>query len=99
MSKLALRLLLAVAVLGDAGGLFKDLTAVSTLQRQDLIDTALSDIGVALSAQTGIHKHLVDITQTGRLAVDIVLTVAGTVIPAGDHHLVRVIGKGAVGIV
>ena len=40
---------LAVAVLGDTRCLFKDLTAVGTLQRKNFIDTTLTDIGVALT--------------------------------------------------
>ena len=85
--ELPLRLLLAVAVLGDARRLFKDLTPVRALHRQNLVDLALSDDGVALPAQTGIHKQLIDIPQAAGTAVDVVLTLSGAVVPPGHRHL------------
>ena len=99
VAQLPLGLLLAVTVLGDTGSLLKDLTAVCTLQRKDLVDTALADIGIALSAQAGIHEHLVDIAQAGRLTVDIVFAVAAAIIAAGDHDLIGIVSQGTVGII
>ena len=99
MHQLPLGFFLAVTVLGDTCRLLKDLTAVGTLQRQNFVNTTLTDIGIAFSAQTGIHKHFVDITQTGRLAVDIILAVTAAVVPAGDHHFVCIVRKGSVCIV
>ena len=40
-----------------------------------------------------------DITQAGRLLIDVVLRVTGAVVTAGDHHLVGIIRKRPVGIV
>ena len=52
--QLPLGLLLAVAELGDAGGLLEDLPALAALDRQDLVDLALADDGVALLAHAGV---------------------------------------------
>ena len=59
--ELPLRLLFAVAVLGDARRLFKDLTSVRALHRQNLVNFALSDDGIAFPTQAGVHKQLIDI--------------------------------------
>ena len=88
-----------MAVLGDARRLFEDLTALRTFQRKDLVNSTLANVGVSLPAQACIHQQLVDIPQTGRLAVDIVFTVTGAIITAGHHDLVSVISKGPVRIV
>ena len=90
---------LAVAVFGDTCRLFENLTAVGALQRENLIDSALSDIGVTFLAHTGIHEHLIDVTKSGRLAVDIIFTVTAAVIPAGNHDFICVIGQCTVRIV
>ena len=95
----ALRLLLAVAVLGNTGSLLKDFPAVAAFQGEDLVNAALADVGVALLAKTGVHKQLVDVPQTGGLLVDVVFAVAGAVIPAGDHDLVGIISQSTVRIV
>ncbi len=63
--ELALRILFPVAVLGDARRLFKDFTPVGTFHRQDLVNTALSNIGIAFTAKTRIHKQFIDVLQTG----------------------------------
>ncbi len=83
--ELTLGLLLAVAEAGNAGGLFKDLAAVGRFDGQDLVDLALTDDGITLAAQTGVHEQLVHVLQTDTAAVDVVFTFAGAVIPAGDH--------------
>ena len=95
----ALGLLLAVAVFGNTGSLLKDLPAVGTLQGQDLINTALANVGIAFLAKARIHKHFVDVPQAGRLLVDIVFRVTGAVIPAGDHYLVGIVWQCPVGII
>ena len=97
--ELALRLLLAVAKLGDARRLFKNFPAVSAFQCQNLVDPALADIGIALLAQARIHEQLIDVPQTGGLLVDIVFAVTGAVIPPGDAHGVRIVGQSPVRIV
>ena len=88
-----------MAVLGDTGSLFKDLTAVAALERKDLVNAALADIGIALPTQTGVHEHLMNITQSRGLAVDIVFTVTAAVVSAGDHDLVGIIAQCPVRII
>ena len=95
----ALGLLLTMAVFGDTGSLFKNFAAVGRFLRKDLVDSALTDVGVTFSSKTGVHKKLVDIAQTRRLLVDVVLAFARTVVPAGDHDLWRFDGKRPVLIV
>ena len=85
--QLPLGLLLPVSVAGDAGGLLKDLPAVGGLDGQNFVDLALADDGVALPAQARVHEQLVDVLQPDGTAVDIVLALAGAVVPPGDHHL------------
>ena len=97
--QLPLGFLFSVAVFGDTGGLFKNLPAVSAFQRQNFVNAALADVGVALPAQARVHQQLIDVLESGGLTVDIVFSVTGAVIPAGDHHLVGVIGQGSVGVV
>ena len=93
MGKLPLRLFVAVAVLADACGLLEDLTAVAGFQGEDLVDPALADVTVTLTAQARVHEQLMDILQAGRLLVDVKFTVAGAVVAPGDHHLIGVIGQ------
>ena len=97
--QLALGLLLPVAEAGDAGGLLKDLPAVSALDGQYLVDAALADDGISLPAQAGVHEQLIDVLEPDGAAVDVVLTLAGAVVPPGDHHLALLQGKQVVGIV
>ena len=97
--QLALALLLAEAELGDARGLLKDLPPVGALDGEDLVDAALTDDGIAVPAETGVHKQLVDILQADGLSVDIKLALAAAVIPAGHHDLRIVHRQAAVGIV
>ena len=98
-SQLPLRLLLAVAVFGDAGGFLEDLPAVAAFQGEDFVDPALTDIAVALPPKAGVHEHLVDVPQAGGLLIDVIFAVAGAVVAPGDHHLVGVVGQRPVGVV
>ena len=93
------RLLLTVAEAGDARGLLEDLASVHAAQGQNFVNSALADVGVALSAQAGVHEQLVDVPQSGRAAVDIVFALAGAVVTPGDGDLFGVVGQGPVGIV
>ena len=97
--QLTLGLLLAVTVLGNTGSLFEDLTAICALEGKDLVDTTLTDVGVTLTTQTGVHEHFMDVTQTGGLLVDIKFAVATAVVTTGDHNLVSIIGQSAVGVI
>ena len=94
-----LGLLLAVTVFGNARRFFKDFAAIRTFQGKNFINAALTDIGIALTAEAGIHEQLVDVAQADTLPVDVVFALAGAVIPAGDHQLVGVVAQLAVGIV
>ncbi len=85
--QLALCLLLAVAEAGDARCLFKYLPAVGGFDRQNFVDLALADVGIALPAQTGVHEQLVDVPEAGGVAVDKVFALSRAVIPPGDHDL------------
>ena len=84
---LALGLLLAVAVFGDTGGLLEDLTALTALDGQNLVDLALADDGVALPAHAGVHEELVHILEADGLLIDVVLGLTAAVVPAGHRHL------------
>ena len=95
----ALGLILPVAVLGDAGRLFKNLAALGRLRADDLRDAALSDDGVAVAADSGVEEQLVHVAQTHVLAVDGVLAVAGAVIFTSDHHFVGFEVEAVVGVV
>ena len=97
--QLPLGLFFPVTILGDARRFLKDFPAVSAFQGEDLINSALADVGVALPAQTGVHEQLMDILQTGGLFVDIEFAVPGAVKPPGHHHFIRIIGQSTVGVV
>ena len=87
--KTALRFLAAVAAFGDARRLLKNLAPVGAFDGKDLINPALPNVGIALTAEAGVHQQLVDIAQARRLLVDIVFALARAVIPAGNHDLRR----------
>ena len=97
--QLPFRLLLAVAVFGDAGGFLEDLPAVAAFQGEDFVDPALTDIAVALPPKAGVHEHLVDVPQAGGLLIDVIFAVPGAVVAPGDHHLVGIVGQRPVGVV
>ena len=97
--QLALRLLLPVAVPGDAGGLLKDLPAVGALDGQDLINLALADNGIALPPQTGVHEQLVHVPEPDGVAVDKVFALSRPVVPPGDHDLVLLPVEEVAGVV
>ena len=59
--KLALRLLLTVAVAGDARRLFKDLAPVRRLCGDYLAYAPLPYDGIAVPSETGIHQQAVNI--------------------------------------
>ena len=97
--KTALRLFLAVAVLGDARRLLKNLPAVHGTNCQNFVNFTLTDVGIALPAQAGVHKQLVDVPQAGGLLIDVELAVAGAVVAPGHHDLLGVHLERAVGVV
>ena len=97
--KLALGFLLAAAVARYAGGLLKDLAAVGALIRHDLRYLALTYDGVAVAAESRVHKKAVYVLKAHRLAVYVILAVAAAVIAAGKHELGVVAIENVLGVV
>ena len=97
--QLFLRLHLAVAVLADAGGLLKNFPALTAFDRDDFLDSALSDDGIAIPSQTGIHQQLGDVPQANRRFVDSILAFSRTVELSGNGDIIRIDRKLAVGVV
>ena len=91
--------LLPVAEAGNPCGLFKNLPPVLAAGGHHAVDFSLPDHGVAVPAQAGIHKQLVDVLQAHRRPVQQVFAFAGAVVPPGNGHLVPVEGKAAVPVV
>ena len=83
-----LRLVLLVAILGDARRLFKDIAPVLALARKDLGNLALSDDRIALAPDAGVHEQLMNILQPHRAAIDEILALARAEIAARDRDLV-----------
>ena len=86
--ELAQRLLLALAVLEDAGGLLDEAAAVLGPGLQHRVELALADDDVHLAADAGVGQQLLDVEQPrDLLAVDLVLAGALAEHPPGDRHL------------
>ena len=85
--QLALGFLLAHAESADARRFFKHLAAILTFIGQDIVDTTLADIGIAVLAHAGIVEKLLDILESAGGFIEIVFAVAVAVQPAGDGHL------------
>ena len=64
--ELAERLLLALAVLEDAGGLLDEAAAVLGGRVQDRVELALPDDHVHLAADAGVGEQLLDVEQAAR---------------------------------
>ena len=64
--ELAERLLLALAVLEDAGGLLDEAAAVLGGRVQDRVELALADDHVHLAADAGVGEQLLDVEQPAR---------------------------------
>nr|BFE68447.1 hypothetical protein GCM10020092_017480 [Actinoplanes digitatis] len=97
--ELADRLLFALAMLEDAGGLLDEGAAVLGLGVQHRVEPALADDDVHLPADAGVAEQFLDVEQAAGAAVDLVFTLAGAEHPAGDRHLGVVDGQGAVAVV
>ena len=83
----ALGLLLALAVLEDARGLFDDGAAVFRPRVEHGVELALPDDDVLLAADAGVGEELLQVEQAARRAVDRVLRLTGAEEGAGDRHL------------
>ena len=80
--KLLFGFFLAVTELCNACRFFKDFAAVSRFDRENLVDSALTDDGIAVSAQACVHKQFVDVFQADRLLVYIKFAVTASVVAA-----------------
>ena len=74
-------------MLEDAGRLLDEGAAVLGLGVQHRVEPALADDDVHLAADAGVGEQLLDVQQPARVAVDLVLTLAGAEHPAGDRDL------------
>ena len=91
--------LTAVPEMGDACGFFEHVAAAGGLGRDHVRDFALGDHRVAVAAEAGVHEELVDVLQSDLLAVDAVLGLTRTEVPAGNGDLFLVVGQAAVRVV
>ena len=85
--ELADRLLLALAVLEHARGLFDERAPILRAGLQDLGELALPDDDVHLAADAGVAQQFLHIHQTATAAVDFVFAAAVAEHPPGDRHL------------
>ena len=97
--KLAQRLLLALAVLEDAGRLLDDRAPRLGAGVQDLVELALADDDVHLAAKPAVGEQVLHVQQAAAVAVDGVLALAGAEHQPADRHLGVVDRQGAVGVV
>ena len=97
--ELAQRLLLALAVLEDAGRLLDEAAALLRPGRQDGVELALADDDVHLAADARVGQQLLDVEQPARLAVDRVLRAAVAEHDPRDGDLGVVDRQRAVGVV
>ena len=84
-----LGLLLALAILEDAGGLFDDAAPFLGPGVEHSVDLALADDDVLLTADTGVGQQFLDVEQAARHAVDGVLAVPVAEQDAGQGDLVE----------
>ena len=97
--ELAERLLLALAVLEDAGGLLDEAAAVLGGRVQDRVELALPDDHVHLAADAGVAEQLLHVEEAAAAAVDGVLGAAVAEHRAADRDLGVVDRQRAVGVV
>ena len=97
--ELAERLLLALAVLEDAGGLLDEAAAVLGGGVQDRVELSLPHDHVHLAADAGVAEQLLDVEQAAGVAVDGVLGPAVAEHRAADRDLGVLDRQGAVGVV
>ena len=71
-----LRQTLARFEFADAGGFLDDGAAILRARAENLADAPLLDNGVALRAEAGAHEQVLNVAQTGQVAVDQVFAFA-----------------------
>lgn len=87
-----------IAVFGNARRLFKNLPPLLRLGGNDVLDPALSDDGIAVSAETGVHEQHLNVLEAHRCVVDEVFARPRPIAAAGDLHIVRVKIQRAIGV-
>jgi len=97
--QLAQRLLLALAVLEDAGGFLDESAARLRAGVQDVVELALADDDVHLAAETGVGQQLLHVEQPAVVAVDRVLALPGPEHQPANRHLGILDRQRAVGVV
>ena len=97
--QLAQRLLLALAVLQDAGRLLDEPAPVLRPRLQDRVELALADDDVHLPADAGVGEQLLDVQQPAVVAVDRVLALPGPEHQPAERDLGIVNRQSAVGVV
>ncbi len=97
--ELAERLLLALAVLEDAGGLLDEGAAAHRVGVQDGVELALADDDVHLAADAGVGEEFLDVEEAAGVAVDLVLAAAVAEHDPRDGDLGVLDGQGPVGVV
>ena len=93
------RTLLAALVLGDAGGLLDEGTALLREALQDGIELALADDGMCILAQARIVQDVLNVHQAARARVDEVLAFARAIHTTGDGNLVKIDGQHMVRVI
>src|SRR5690606_2658612 len=97
--ELAERLLLALAVLEDTGGLLDEAAAVLGGGVQDRVELPLTDDDVHLAPDAGVAEQVLDVEEPATGAVDRVLRPAVAEHGPADRHLGVVDRQGAVAVV
>ena len=86
------RTLLAALVLGDAGSLLDEGTALLGAALQNGVELALADDGMRILTQTRIVQDVLNVHQAARTRVDEVLAFARAIHATGDGDLVKIDG-------
>ena len=86
--ELSFCLVLFIAVFCNTRSILKHATALLAFTGYHFGNTALTDDGVTVTANTRIHKELIDILETNALAVDKIFTVARAIVTAGNRNLI-----------
>ena len=93
------RTLLAAFVLGDAGGLLDEGTALLGAALQNGVELALADDGMRILTQARIVQDVLNVHQAARARVDEVLAFARAIHAPGDGDLVKVDGQHMVRVI
>ena len=86
--KPAFRLVLFVAVFGDACGILEYAAPLVAFARHYIRDPALTYYRIAVASDAGVEEHLINVAQTDLLAVYEIFAVAVAVVTARNGYLV-----------